>query len=315
MHEALKNNPEFAKIQAEVMGDTYTVEPAKPPEGAVENIIQENEKAPPEVDNPPAEETAEETDKPQGYEGFKTLDQFVEDGGDPEFYRGKEAYKQQKDLIKEKKESENKYKTRIDAMEKQLIDLVYSNDQQKNAAIADAKADIEIAKKNDDTEGVAEAYQKLQEMEKPKSASPDKPVAFPCVQEFIKNENRLDPLSPNYDRNYDVQFDALVKNSSYNAQIRIGGRALTDPEMQSHLDYAHSILNPQQSRHVEGQQTTLNSNRNKAAKVGAPRGSKSKVDPFSKMDTDTKQLYDRWNKSRNPDHKEMAKSLKRRYED
>lgn len=311
MHPALdpKNNPEFAKIQDEVMQDVFTVshpvdDSNKKPSSGEENVKNSQEDGV-DVTSP---DTSSDSSSENGYDGYKNYDEYIADGGDPDFYRGKEAYKQQKELIQEKRNTESRFKERIDALEKQMVNLALTNEQQRKKEIQDLKKKIEVAKVNDDTEGLDSAYKELNSISDTPEIRP-KYSPSPSVVEFIANEPRLDTSSPKFDASYYAQFDAVLSQGINNAQSRIG-RQLSDVEIRQHLEYTHNQLN---SGNKSDNQETLNPNRNRPNKVGAPRSS-SKSDPITKMDVHTKGLYERWSKSRNRRDRDLAKMLLKKYE-
>lgn len=297
MHPALDptNNPELAKLQ----GDAAPADPDYlEPDPGMRTLDPDTQ---PAAEPEPAPEVHAEP------EGFKPYDEYIEGGGDPAFYRGEEAFKQQQQLIQEKRDLKARHNARMDSMEHELANIAASNQAQREADVSALRAEMEAAKAEGDADGVAEAYEKLNARA---TAAPVRAPAspMPSVLELQARDPRLDPAAAHYDDRYYKQFDALLGQSAGEASARLG-RQLTDPEMKTHLDSIHATLNPS-AKSASGR---ADANRQRAPKVSAPGGKGAKKDPLSKMDALTRGAYERW--AKDPKKKGLAEKLKANYED
>lgn len=244
-------------------------------------------------DNPDdvADDLGEEIndDEPPIPEDYKTLEEYVAAGGDPDFYRGPKAYAKDKELIGEIKEIKRKLKERDDEMvklseyhERERKRLIKEIDEKK----AKAKEDLDF-----------EAYEQLdaQRRELEGAEKPQHHGEPPVIQSYRQSNPKLNPAAPEFDPVHASAFAAAFNAMVTDAEKR-AGRALNEGEIQRYLDATASRLGGGQPAR-------------RAPAVEGTRKPAAKKDPVAALDPAMRRMYDRWMSSGDPVKKKYAENL------
>lgn len=224
-------------------------------------------------------------------EGFKTYEQYIEDGGDPKYYKGIEAYKQQKDILAELKEIKRKAKERDDEMHA----LVKWTETEKSRL----RKQIEQQKKQAEEDLDIGRYKELEQEERELGLNqPQQGQEHQVVASYRQEQPFLNPASPDYDPVQAAAFAAAFNQMAVEAERR-AGRPLNDAEVRQYLDKTNERLSPQK---------TVQQRPAKAAPSARKPVAKR---PEDAMPPEIKSLYDRW--SKDPRRKEAAENLLKPY--
>lgn len=140
------------------------------------------------------DEAVEQDDNPPG---FKTYDEWVAAGKDPDEYKGKKAYKAEYERIQEIRDLKNTMEQVVSAAgtwQEQQQQLMA---QQVEDAKKEAIKELEQAKEAQDIDGALAAQKKIDELSKPKQ-----PKQNPIITDFIKKNPIIDQSSEQFDRDF-----------------------------------------------------------------------------------------------------------------
>lgn len=242
----------------------------------VEEVVEEVEET---------EESEETTDN-----GFKSYDEYIADGGDPDFYRGKKAFEQQKEIIAELKTWKSKTK--------QIDDFMFQQEKRHAKETERLLADIEKAKKEAKNELDFDKYEELERQRQDIQgvATEKHEGEAPVIADYRQSNPELNPAAPNFDPVYASAFAAAF-NVAANQAEKQAGRPLTQSEIQMHLEATAKRLG---NKPVEKQQ--------RPSKVAANKGSGGgKKDVLSSMPPEQRAMYQRWLKD--PNKKAYAETM------
>jgi hypothetical protein len=184
---------------------------------------------------------AEQEAKPEGYLSY---DEYIEQGGDPRYYRGEAAYADQKGMISEIKELRGALSEQKEALfamtkfqeeqreaeqEKLLRERAYLEQQ-----LQSARTNLDIDKYDAVRNRIDQIDSKTKQAEQPQAQEGEHPV----FRNARESDPRLNHSHPDFDIDFNAQVEARVNNSIQQAQARNGGRPLTDNELASHLNAA-----------------------------------------------------------------------------
>lgn len=258
-----------SEIESQKAGEMMSAEPEE---------AQEDE---PEAEQAEVQEGAEDTgDLPEGY---KTLEEYVADGGDPEYYRGPKAYEKDRVLIGEIKEIKRKLSERDDEM----VALQELHEKERQRLLKDIEKKKAEAKESFDFE----AYEDLSEQERElnsRNKPQDQGGEPPVIQSYRQQNPKLNPAAPDFDpvhaSAFAAAFNALVTDAEKRA-----GRRLNEQEIGTYLDATAKRLGgllPAQRR---------------TPKVEGTRRAKPQKDPVGDLPPEYKRMYDRWMAKGNKD--------------
>lgn len=160
-------------------------EPEAEPE--VEEVEQEAE---PDVE-------AKEGEKPQGY---KSYDEYIADGGDPDYYKGPKAFEQEYQRIQDNKELKSELKT-IKEMSKSAFEgLEEWRAREAEKIRADLEAKLVEQKETADVDGALETQKQLSELDS--KVVEQKREVHPVVKDFIKSNPVLDESSESFNAEF-----------------------------------------------------------------------------------------------------------------
>lgn len=240
-----------------------------------------------EVEEVEEVEVTEEREDIDG-DGFKSFDEYVADGGDPDFYRGKKAYQQQKDILAEMK-----------ALKKKTDDFMFQQEKRHAAETERLLKEIEKAKAEAKADLDFDRYEELNTQERElKGAHQQKNEGEAPVIAHYRNENpELNPAAPEFDPIYASAFAAAFNTAAMKAEQTVG-RALNEAEIAKWLEATAKKLRPQPVA------------TKKASKVSASTSSGGgKKDPVASLDADARALYNKWANSGDPDKVKWAKQM------
>lgn len=218
--------------------------------------------------------------------GFLSYEEYIEKGGDPAFYRGEKAFKQQKDILAEMK-----------ALKKKTDDFMFEQEKRHKAETDRLLKEIEKSKAEAKADLDFERYEELSQQErdlhKPRQTEGEAPVIA-----HYRNENpELNPAAPEYDPVYASAFAAAFNVSAMNAEKTVG-RPLNDLEISKWLEATAKKLKPQ---------PVVTKKTSKVTPTGGSGGGRK--DPIANLDPMQKSMYEKWMKSGNPEKEKFAKQM------
>ena len=259
-------------------------------------MMQPEEPEEPETPEEPEEpeagepESESEGDLPDGY---KTLEEYVADGGDPDYYKGPKAYKQQREIISELKDIKEKNRQR----DEEMAALTKHFEKERSRLIKQIEDEQAKAKEDLDFDRYEELGKQRSELEQENPHAQAEIQEHPVIAGFRGENPELNPASPKFDKVYTSAFqgafNALIEDTAQRA-----GRSLTDAEIKDCLTEIKQRISPQQQQP-----------RRQPKGVEGTRKKTSKPDPVASLDPATKRLYERWSKSPKKHLQESAKKL------
>lgn len=244
--------------------------------------------------NPQVEEIEEIEEAEE--DGFKSYEDYIKDGGDPDFYRGKKVYAKQKEMIKELKDHKEKFK--------KLDDYVFEQEQIKLKELEKRDKEIEKLKKQAREEMDIDAYDELieeqQEIKAAKKAAEKqehKGGEAGFIAQFRDENPALNPAHPDFDEDYTILFTAKYNKSIGEAEKR-AGRQLTEQEAANYLESVKKSLEKPEIK----RQSKVTPTKAVAA---------AKKDPLAAMPDNVRSQYERWLKD--PKRKQYAEQMAKQY--
>lgn len=232
-------------------------------------------------------------DQEQLPKGYKTLEEYIADGGDPDYYRGPKAFAEQRKIIDELKETKGKVK-RIDD---EMLRLQKFHDQEKKRLLSEI--DVKRAKAKEDMD--FEAYDQLGEQKRQLETAepPQQQGEHPVIASFRADNPVLNQADPSYDPVYASAFAAAFNVMVQEGQQR-AGRELAEAEIQRYLAETKNKLSPGQPQR-------------RPSRVEPAKRQVRRDDPLEKMPAEIRGMYERWNKHTDPKKREYAKNLLAEY--
>ena len=241
------------------------------------------------------DESGEEQEKPPGY---KTFDEYVADGGDPEMYRGPKAYTQFKEL---KQQTSDK----IHKVEEQMAELVKMQREQIEKAKADAHAQamqelqgkMATAKENLDFEAYEQASSEMQKMQ---SSKPEDNTQR--LQSVVAEIKQSLPLINETSAEYNPAFFSVVQTNlgQVMESNNVDTNSLTPEALKHYMnealerskkDMPHLFRQPRKAPHTA------------APKSGKPQGGSL----FSRLEKSDQAMYQTLAKSDKKTAEEFAR--------
>jgi len=264
-------------------------------EGLMDDVEEPVEPQEVDVDDPDNQELDEEEQSDDSLEGFKSYEQYIEDGGDPDFYRGKKAFAQQRKIIEEMKEIKEK--------SKKVDDFMFQQEKRFAEEKERMLKEIEKAKKEAREELDFERYDELNEQErnlkegKVEQQAQGEPQ---FIAEYRTKNPILNPAAP--------QFNAAIASgfaATFNAMVieaeRRAGRGLSEAECAMYLEETAKMLKvgdqPQKPKNKVNRVTPSGSAGGKAVKG------------LDSMSPEVKAQYNKWANSNDPEKQAWAKTM------
>lgn len=196
----------------------------------------------PEGDTPPNHpEGKQEYDTHDGQppaQGHQSYEEYLENGGDPDMYRGKKAFEKERERIDENKGLKKQIKS-LETTVRQTTEAVGDLVQQaRDETRAEIEARIQEAKENEDFDGYDRASQDLAEHD-----AKQKPQQQPTYQEpdvivdFRAENPRIDAESDDYDEEYNELVEGAY-NDLYHRMSNGGRKKLSDNQIKRLLNKA-----------------------------------------------------------------------------
>lgn len=274
-------------------------------------LSSEPEKAPepdPVESNAPAEQPAEQN---AGSKVYNTLDEFVADGHDPDYFQGKKAFEKNQEEIQKAKQ----YKSERNETNEMLAQIQQTQQQQEERhqlELTSQRATLEerskLAEDDEDFTAYKIAQSELQSMparEESAPAEPQEPVEY---RNLRASDGKLNRDSPDFDPMYNAAFEQSINHLAQKKQSN-EQRALYGHERQEIIDTVKEQMKNSQYSQAKSEP---NPNRLRQAPVGTPSGATVKTDPLNKMAKESRQLYDTWIKGTDRQQL-MAKSMLEKY--
>ena len=117
--------------------------------------------------------------------GFKTYDEWVADGGDPDEWQGKKKYEDHYNLIQDTKSLKSEVKSMNDLLRTTVEATTEMNKREYERGMAEAKRELDQAMEAEDVTAVAAAKDKIAELKPPKE--PTAPQVNPVHAEFFQS--------------------------------------------------------------------------------------------------------------------------------
>ena len=230
--------------------------------------------------------------------GFKTYEEWVAEGNDPDDYVGKKAYERQYNNIQQNKALTNEVKE-LKSTVQQTVDatnaLLSQQDQQHKAELEAALAQ---AKEDDDVEAALDAQQGLDEIDARAQQRQQQQATAPRgehaeIAAFREANPMLDRDSDQFDEDFNADVEAAFNN------LAAQGLTQTDAQVKKALKAAHraaKALNPEKfesPRNNRGQQQQRQQQRQTQQQQPQDRAEDYKIaNPMNGRDTDASGVRD-----------------------
>ncbi len=194
----------------------------------------------PEGDAPPAEGKQEfdtfDGDEPA--KGHKSFEEYVADGGDPDRYKGRQAFEDERERIAENKSLKKEVKSLKDTV-RQTNDAVGDLVQQaRDDERSKIESRIEKAKEDEDFDAFEQAQDDLAEHDKKAPATREEFVEPDVVLDFREEHTILDREHDDFDPEFNLDMTAAF-NELLARQSQGGKRQLSDKAWQRLLKKAY----------------------------------------------------------------------------
>jgi len=157
--------------------------------------------------------------------GFKSYEEYIAEGGDPDLYKGKKAYEAEKKRIDEIKDLKKEFKV----FTQQLMTAnAETMNKERLAMKAQLEAELKQQKADGDVDGALETKEKLTELKAEVKAGPV--PLHPVIEQFIEDNPILDKNSDEYDPKF-FKTMARLQAKEINTLSGNGGADLDPDEM------------------------------------------------------------------------------------
>lgn len=154
--------------------------------------------------------------------GFKTYDEWIGEGGDPDEWQGKKKYSEHYDLIQNNKEFKGQIREMNDLL-RQTVDATTSMQQESyERGLAEAKQQLDRAVEEEDVEAVMKARDNIDQINNRKPA-PNANQPNPIHSEFFSNNQIVDRSSGQFNAEVMDEFSRI-----YNGKLKADGVSPTD---------------------------------------------------------------------------------------
>lgn len=160
-----------------------------------------------ENDDEPEQLAADDKTPP----GFKTYEEWIEDGRDPDDYRGKKAYSEQYDLLQANRQTTKDLKEMKDTLKLTADAVGEWKEGQQQQIRAEIQGELETAKENDNIDAALDAQGRLNELDA-KPAPAEKQTVNPLVTDFIDDNPILNDSSDAYNPMAMNQMQRIYNN-------------------------------------------------------------------------------------------------------
>ena len=181
-------------------------------------------------------EQEEEQDEPadESPKGYKSYDQYIEDGGDPDMFRGKKAYEQFYDKNQELKALKNDIKEVKLGVSQMAKAQQEAHNQTVAKLMAQFEDDMQQAKDSLDFEAYEKANRARDNLQKQNvGKAPESERPF---QSIISNFRSLNPALDPSSSEYDVDLDQAVVNRVNAKAAKMNINVLDESDIKSLLE-------------------------------------------------------------------------------
>lgn len=186
--------------------------------------------------------------------GFKSYDEYIADGGDPDMYRGKKAFEAEHTRIDENKRLRKDVRG-LQSTVQQTMEAVTDWQTTERAKMRkDIEAELKTAKADEDLDGALDAQQRLDQLDDEPEAQPAATEEHTVIQDFREANPMLDSESDDFDQDFNDDVEAFY-NGLYQ-QLSYGGRKkVSDGQIKRALKRALKEANELHEIEEPGQRT------------------------------------------------------------
>ena len=179
------------------------------------------------LDEKEVEEEIEEIEKSPP--GFKSYEEYVAEGGDPDMYKGKKAFEAEYERIQEIRRDKSETKELKDGMSSIIDTLGEWKTQQTSTIRAELEAQLAEQKRTADVDGALETKEKLDALkETPKKQ--ETPPLNPVLEKFMTENPIIDQGSDQFNDEFFSDM-ARLQAKKINEMSDNGGADLTDAQI------------------------------------------------------------------------------------
>jgi len=229
-----------------------------------------------ENEEPPKEESAEEVAKEYGYKDYKT---YVDEGGDPDMFRGPKAFMDYREM---KDKGKEKYANLEGKMDDMVTHFAQATTQQKEAHRKELDKALAEAKEDSDIDKYAEVSKEIQELEK----TPQKIEEPQVVRDFRKSLPELDLVSDKFNKSFNASVEMQVNQKSLSQSQKLG-RQLSDLEMSVIMNEVVDEVKPDFPHLFKTRKR-----KNPPKQGDGPSKGDKKADPLLSLDAESREMYD-----------------------
>jgi len=161
------------------------------------------------LDPDPAPENNADDNPP----GYKTYDEWIAEGRDPDLYKGKKAYEAEYERIQENKGLKDDIASLKDSMrvitETNQEILSHRTDEIR----AQLTAELNEAKETGDVDAALDAQEKLKDLDNKPAQQQQAPQENPLIQQFRKDNPLIDKTSTRFDADYTEDLQTIYNNT------------------------------------------------------------------------------------------------------
>lgn len=178
----------------------------------------------------------DDVDGNKGPPGFKSYDDYLAAGGDPDMFRGKKAYVDEHHRIDENKRLRSDVRG-LQTTVQQTMDAVSEwQTTEREKMRREIEGELHTAKENEDVDGAIDAQQRLDKLEaKPTTPAPRQEI--PAIVQFRENNPILDVSTDDYDEDFNQSVEGFF-NNLYGQLSQNGNRKVSDGQVKRCLNKA-----------------------------------------------------------------------------
>ena len=198
-------------------------------DAAAEQFDKNKGEAPP--NHPEGKQEYDTFDGDEPAKGHKSYDEYIADGGDPDRYKGKQAFEDERERIAENKRLRGEVKSLKDTVQQTAGAVDSLVDQARKEEREKIEARLHEAKENEDFDAFEKAKDDLEEHDK--AAPKNQPAAYQ-EPDVIVNFRSDNPMIDAEAEEFDAEFNDFVEgayNDLYHKMSQGGRKQLTDKQI------------------------------------------------------------------------------------
>lgn len=170
--------------------------------------------------------------------GFKSYEEYIADGGDPDQYVGRAAYVARYENIQENKALKRELKGVKETVQQTMDTVAEWQERERTKMREELEAELHEAKENEDPDAALAAKEKLDALD---DATPpprgDNREEHPVIQDFREANPIIDGESDQFDEEFNADVEGFY--NALHAQLSMGGhKKLTDGQIKRCLRQA-----------------------------------------------------------------------------